>query len=448
MASVDFKKMKNVTEVKRKFRHCDRDLRKLDSHSNLEIDKTKTHMNTQTYAYMEICQKFDGHLAMLDAKPGANKRKDRVICFGLEVPVPKDLPKDQYTQWFKDVDGIMQEFDGYLGSFIHYDEVHKYRDAETSEMRESRVHGHYFCIPEIDGRLNGKVFSNKTHMRALNNQIQQMSLEKYNVEFMDGTKKKSRKTVEQLKNESSYKEAEAELALQKLSLKVVRNVINMEKYELEKKEESVSQREAELVKKEDAVSKVEKELEKRKENMSQHEVELTKKEYELTDREASLDKRETEDNVYGYYLRNKDKMVSQLQKELYSDKMAFQTVLNTISGKEDGSITDAEMALRVRLHREMQEMDESIRKEFEELYKKLRTKSYVPWKRDMITKKVTEWKSGDEAMRLWEQAQRERMMMRYGPDSQEQENATGQKETRRTFQIDMPVTASDDSYSL
>lgn len=492
MASVDFEKIKNITELKRKFRHCDRDARKVDNHSNLEIDKTRTYLNTQTASYTEICRKFDERLSILDSKPGANRRKDRVVCFGLELPVPKGLPKDRYAQWFGDVDVIMQDFDGYLGLYVHYDEVHEYRDAETGDLKESRVHGHCFCIPEIDGKLNGKAFSNKQHMKALNDRIHQMSMDKYGVEFMDGTKRKSRKTVEELKNESRYKELESDLLFMEIQNKAVRGVLGSEKRSLDKREVQLEEREAELDKKEEAVSQREadlgfreltmqistnifnsrktslndreKELDEREDCVSGREAELDEKEGLVSQREAELDKKgreldSREDSLNLQQLANEvientlnhDRIFFNKSKDKFdSDRAAFQTVLNTVSGKPDGTVTDAEMALRVRLHQEMQALDDTLRQEYENQYARLRKNSRVPWKVDRATKKVLEWKSGDEAMRLWEQANRERMLLRYGMDFRKQEgdNDTGQMEAGRTYHFEMPAPAADDSFSL
>ena len=68
----------------------------------------------------------------------------------------------------------------------------------------SRSHLQCYVVPEHNGKLNGKWFSSRANMIKLNNSIHRMAPEQFGVTFMDGSKRKSRKTVEQLKNESTY----------------------------------------------------------------------------------------------------------------------------------------------------------------------------------------------------------------------------------------------------
>ena len=97
MASVNFEKLKTPQQVKAMLRHCDGEERMEANHSNIDIDKSKTSGNMQgDLDYTAACQKYSERIAFLDAKPGANKRKDQVTCFGLNVPAPKDLkPEDE-----------------------------------------------------------------------------------------------------------------------------------------------------------------------------------------------------------------------------------------------------------------------------------------------------------------------------------------------------------------
>jgi hypothetical protein len=90
-----------------------------------------------------------------------------------------------------------------VNSYIHFDEIHDYKDAETGQERTSRVHAHYFFIPERNGQLDGKWFSSRANMVDVNKKIDDFCREHFRIRFMDGTKKKSRKSVETLKNESN-----------------------------------------------------------------------------------------------------------------------------------------------------------------------------------------------------------------------------------------------------
>lgn len=91
MASCDWKKLKMPQQVKAMLRHCTTDERLKNEHSNLEIDKTRTHLNIAFGAmkdYKTAAAFYDERLGKLDAMPGANKRKDRVTAIGLSIPFP------------------------------------------------------------------------------------------------------------------------------------------------------------------------------------------------------------------------------------------------------------------------------------------------------------------------------------------------------------------------
>ena len=213
MASVNFEKLKTPQEVKAMFRHCDKEQRKTTvNHSNKQIDKTLTDKNMQYRGrgYRETCKLYDEKMAYLDSLEGQNKRKDRVTCFGLEIPFPKDLDESKGAEWVKKVNRILQERyeDNLLNVYVHHDEKHTYVDATTGKKTESRSHIHAYVIPAINDKLNGKAFSSKKSMISLNNSIQEMTQHDFGIDFMDGTKKKSKESVERLKERSKRKALE------------------------------------------------------------------------------------------------------------------------------------------------------------------------------------------------------------------------------------------------
>lgn len=222
MASVNFEKFKIAQQVKAMFRHCDEEKRLEANHSNIDINKSATPNNMQgNLDYNAACRKYDDRIAFLDSKPGANKRKDRVTCFGLNVPAPKDLkPEDEKAFFMEVLEIIKNQYgeDNIIQYYVHQDEKHEYINAETGEQCMSRTHMQCYVVPEHNGKLNGKWFSNKSNMIKLNNAIHRMAQEQFGVMFMDGSKKKSRKTVEQLKSESTYLEAQKELDIQKMEI--------------------------------------------------------------------------------------------------------------------------------------------------------------------------------------------------------------------------------------
>ena len=222
MASVNFEKLKTPQQVKAMLRHCDGEERMEANHSNIDIDKSKTSGNMQgDLDYTAACQKYSERIAFLDAKPGANKRKDRVTCFGLNVPAPKDLkPEDEKAFFLAAIKIIINQYgeNNIIQYYMHQDEKHAYIHAETGERCMSRSHLQCYVVPEHNGKLNGKWFSSRANMVKLNNSIHRMAQEQFGVMFVDGSKKKLRRAVEELKNESAYLEVQQELDEQKMAL--------------------------------------------------------------------------------------------------------------------------------------------------------------------------------------------------------------------------------------
>ena len=229
MASCNFEKYKSPQDVKSKFRHCDYDTRKEIEHRNKHINKSLTDENMQiaNRDYKTVCELYDKKIKMLDNQPGANKRKDRVTAVGIEVPCPKGLQEDFEVEWLNKVGEILRGHygaDNVLQSYYHFDEKHSYINAETKEECMSRTHGHFFMTPVVNGKLCAKEFTSRKNIMAVNNKIQEMTMRDYGIQFMDGSKKKSRKSMEELKNESDVEalkldlEAQYQAKMDKLSM--------------------------------------------------------------------------------------------------------------------------------------------------------------------------------------------------------------------------------------
>ena len=206
MASVNFEKIKSPQEVKAMLRHCDIDERVKHNHSNEQINKELTHRNLQAnITYTAACSRFDKRIAYLDSLEGANMRKDRVLCFGLSIPCPAGLTDEQEKQFFKGVIQCVVEqygIENFVNAYFHRDEKHTYSDTETKKQRESLSHAHVYVVPAIAEKLNGKEFSSKKNMLKLNRAIHKMCQNTFGIDFMDGSKAKSTKSVETLKNKS------------------------------------------------------------------------------------------------------------------------------------------------------------------------------------------------------------------------------------------------------
>lgn len=212
MASCKFEngKYHTATEAKAHFRHDDISIesRKIAAKGNSNIDITKSHLNRSLcgLTYKEVCEKYDRRIEFLDNTTNTNRRKDRVTLQNIEIPVPKELNRKLYNKWFIKVAEILCSMYGaenFIDGQIHYDEEHEYIDTETEELVTSRVHAHFSIVPELNGVLNCKKISNRTNMRKLNNTIDNMTRFLFNCSFMTGEKKKSRQTVDELKNKSN-----------------------------------------------------------------------------------------------------------------------------------------------------------------------------------------------------------------------------------------------------
>lgn len=217
MASVDFKKLHNIGDVGAMLRHNDTEERLRHEHSNPDIDKSHTRENIDFggRSYADTVKRYKERIAELDMLPGANRRKDRVTCFSLVIPVPTGIDGDKARDWCFDMVKLLAERygeDNMVSAHAHFDEIHRYYDTQKKEWTESRPHVHVLVVPEIDGKLNGKRFSSRTNMVAVNKKIDAMSRKEYGVNFLTGETPQKQRT-ERLKARSA--EIERQIAEQR-----------------------------------------------------------------------------------------------------------------------------------------------------------------------------------------------------------------------------------------
>ena len=220
MASVNYQKIKTSRETKAKIRHDEKEERKKANHTNPNIDKSLTDTNLSyrfktlpdgsraSLSYEEVCEDYDRVMKGLDAKKGANKRKDRVTCLSLEIPTPNGMTEDQEEDYFMQLGKIFEEeFEEcyLLDGFFHRDEKHAYYDPEDKEYKESRNHATFRYIPIKDGKLNAKATLTRSKMRQVNTRLNEMCMDRYGLEFNTGKGKRG-KSVEQLKAETNIAE--------------------------------------------------------------------------------------------------------------------------------------------------------------------------------------------------------------------------------------------------
>lgn len=229
MASVDYKKIHGPTASKRVLRHIYSETRVRDNHSNEDIDKQYTDQNSVIYdkipTYEAACALYDSTFTVLDSKPKANRRKDRVTAFGLNIPIPPAITeqgKAAEDDFARDCTAALQQQYSesvLLCSVLHRDEVHDYLDAESGAKRRSRPHLHLVFIPIQKGRLYGKGFSHRTEMHIANRHVEEIA-GAYGTFFMTGEKRKSRRSMAELKALSTVRQAEAEAERSKKQAKL------------------------------------------------------------------------------------------------------------------------------------------------------------------------------------------------------------------------------------
>ena len=302
MASCKFEggKYKGKSEVKAHLRHNDISLerRKIAQKKNKHIDLNKCRYNFSILglSYEERCKKYDERIAYLDNNGNTNKRKDRVTVQCIEVPVPAGLPRDRYHEWFFRVADILRAKYGeenFLDADIHYDEEHSYRNVETKELVVSRVHGHYMIVPEVNGKLNCKQISLRKNMKALNREVEEMTQNEFGCSFMTGTKKKSYKKVEELKQESENLELLYQIEQKQQALNARQAALDAREAILDNKNEELQAKEESILETQNALTEWQNSLEVRErtvQDLEEQKKSIIQEWKNIKQKEENLDK--------------------------------------------------------------------------------------------------------------------------------------------------------------
>lgn len=215
MASVQFYKCKGASVAKSIMRHADADERLKHEHSNKDIDKSKTALNTSLYdlSYAEMCDRYDEAMQRYQSNSKRAIRKDAVTLLDAIVTAPSEMNDVLIDLWVSDVVDIINKHykaDVVLDAKIHRDEIHDYVDPDSHKTVQSRVHAHIFVLPEVEQRLCCKQFTSRQNIMSLNRRIDKMTRNLYSCKFMTGQKAHDRdfQTVEQLKRASDNAELE------------------------------------------------------------------------------------------------------------------------------------------------------------------------------------------------------------------------------------------------
>lgn len=292
MASVNWMKMKTAQQVKAVLRHDCKDTREAaKTHTNADLNKDLTGQNYGVGdTYDKAREAFLKRLEEVTA--GKTVRKDAVVGVGFSIPAPADLPEAREKDWFNRVYEILGEKygkDNICCYAVHEDERHEYIDPDSKESRMSRSHAQGVMVPEVGGRLCAKEFVSRARMIEINNVIDEMSKQEFGVQFMSGTKKKSRGSVETMKQRSAQEQIDRDLEAARQKVKDVEQEATDKAAELAAREADVTTREADVTAREVEVTKKESKLLLRESRAKRKEKEQQDKEAEFQRREDALE---------------------------------------------------------------------------------------------------------------------------------------------------------------
>lgn len=277
MAGVEFAKYSsgNLGELDI---HFDLDKRKKCDHSNRDIDRTKVKHDYYIGVrdWEEAKDKIEETVRKADEEnPPKRVRADRKHWFCLEVPcLPEIEGTGEEDVFYKMVFEMYKKYlPGLVGGEVHKDEKHTYFDPQKKEYVESLNHLHLFgaCLTD-DGRINAKSLISPEMCKRVNDDIQQLCLERYGVSYQTGEGRRgSKKTVEQLK-------AESEVSLQGQLAKEKIEIVRAKSEEEQKLNASIEQKTEELTEKTTAIRVNEKVIVDQIEQINEQKEEISENE--------------------------------------------------------------------------------------------------------------------------------------------------------------------------
>ena len=160
-----------------------------------------------TMSDLKTCQKAIREcIAEIDKiRPPKRVKKDRKTVAELCVPAPREgTSREDALRFFQSVyDELGAAGYHVCGGAVHGDEVHDYIDPDDKQLHRSRLHMHVLIVPETPERgLNMKSWLTKSRFRELNALCDRVCERELGHPYQDGSKKRSRGTVEVLKERS------------------------------------------------------------------------------------------------------------------------------------------------------------------------------------------------------------------------------------------------------
>ena len=151
----------------------------------------------------------------------------------MDFQIPHGIPEKEFFYFMCEAFKKVYGEDNIVNMYLHTDEKHIYIDTKTKKEKLSLNHIHAFVIPEIDGKLQGKLFSSKNRMQSVNKAIDNYCKKTYGIPFLTGEKTRSRTKVEELKKIST--ELSEEIAKVKTAteekIKIEKSITKLKKEE-------------------------------------------------------------------------------------------------------------------------------------------------------------------------------------------------------------------------
>lgn len=203
MASVSVQKWGTAAACRGQCIHVYREGKK---YGNPDIDQDKAGCVWVIGTAKECQKSIRETIAKIDKnRPPKRVKKDRKTVAELCVPAPREGTSQEDAMRFFAM--VYDELDaaGYhvCGGAVHGDEVHDYVDPDDKRMHRSRLHMHVLLVPETDRGVNMKSWLTKSRFRELNALCDRVCMQELGHPYQDGSGRRSRGTVEALKEKSS-----------------------------------------------------------------------------------------------------------------------------------------------------------------------------------------------------------------------------------------------------
>lgn len=206
MASITVMKHTTGAACNGQIRHV---YRTNENYGNPEIQKDRENLNIYIGNADQSRQAIHATIQELDAKiPPKRVKQDRKTVAEVCIPAPREgIPDTDAILFFQDVLKNLKENYHVVGAAIHADEVHEYIDPHDKQLHTSRVHMHVLIVPETEKGCNMKAWLTKSRFNEFNSVCDKVCERQFGYAFHDGSQKKSRGSVEQMKAASAIEAA-------------------------------------------------------------------------------------------------------------------------------------------------------------------------------------------------------------------------------------------------